>query len=82
MIRLMALVIALVLAGCGTSPPPTDMPARTWKYYVANPVEIGPMQKVCRQWSESTAAVGTQPAVVAGNCRAAAYAQAHLKWQK
>jgi hypothetical protein len=58
------------------------MAARTWKYYVANPAEIEPMQAICRQWSGADAPAGAQPAVIATNCSAAAYAKAHLKWTK
>ena len=79
MIRSTPLVIGLLLAGCGTSAPPSDMPARTWKYYVANPAEIEPMQKICLQWSGSNAPAASQPAVVSANCSAAAYAKARLK---
>ncbi len=75
MTRLTPLLIMLVLAGCGTSAPPADMPARSWKYYAANPGEIEPMQKICRQWSGSNAPAAAQPAVVAANCRAAAFAK-------
>jgi hypothetical protein len=74
-------MIALLLTACGTSLPQADMPARTWKYYVANPAEIEPMQKVCLQWSASGASAMSEPAVIATNCSAAAYAKAHLKWQ-
>lgn len=76
------LAIGLLLAGCGTSAPPSDMPARTWKYYVANPAEIEPMQAICKQWSGANAPSGAQPAVVATNCSAATYAQARLKTMK
>ena len=79
MIRSAPLAIGLLLAGCGTSAPPSDMPARTWKYYVANPAEIEPMQEICKQWSGSNAPAASQPAVVSGNCSAAAYAQARMK---
>ena len=66
--------IALLIAACGTSAPPADMPARTWQYYVAHPTEIEPMQKICREWSGSN-----EPAVVATNCRAAAFARSQLQ---
>ncbi len=79
MIRKASLAIGLLLAGCGTSAPPSDMPARTWQYYLANSAEIEPMQKICRQWSGSTAPAGAQPAIVAANCSAAAYAKARQK---
>jgi hypothetical protein len=81
MIRSAPLAIGLLLAGCGTAAPPADMPARTWKYYVANPAEIEPMQKICLQWSGSDAPAGAQPAVVTANCRAAAFAKSMLKSQ-
>lgn len=55
------------------------MPARTWKYYAANPAEIEPMQKICLQWSSSSAPAGSEPAVIATNCRAAAFAKSMLK---
>ncbi len=74
-----ALVIAVFLTGCGAPAPQADMPARTWKYYVANPGEIEPMQKICRQWSGSDAPAASQPAVVTANCSAAGYAQARMK---
>ena len=69
---------ALLLAGCGRSTPQTDMPARDWRYYVANPGEIEPMQKICREWVGSSAPSDTQPAVVTTNCRAAAFAKSQL----
>lgn len=79
MIRSAPLAIGLLLPGCGTSAPPSDMPARTWKYYVANPAEIEPMQAICKQWSGANAPSGAQPAVVTTNCRAAAFAESMLK---
>jgi hypothetical protein len=79
MIRSTPLAITFLLAGCGTAAPSTDMPARSWKYYVANPAEIEPMQKICLQWSGSDAPAVAQPAVVTANCSAAAYAKSHLK---
>lgn len=79
MIRAAPILLAVLLTGCGAAAPPADMPARTWKYYVANPGEIEPMQKICRQWSASHASAGSEPAVIAANCNAAAYAKAHLK---
>jgi hypothetical protein len=69
----------LALAGCGTSIPQADMPARDWRYYVANPDEIEPMQKICREWAGSTAPKDTEPAVVTTNCRAAAFAKSQLQ---
>jgi hypothetical protein len=68
----------LLLAGCGKSTSQTDIPARDWRYYVANPAEIGPMQTICRQWAGSTAPKDTEPAVVTTNCRAAAFAKSQL----
>lgn len=81
MMRGAPLLIALLVTGCGTSPPQADMPARTWKYYAAHPADIEPMQKICRQWSAANAPGAAEPAVVATNCSAAAYAKAHLKWK-
>jgi hypothetical protein len=69
----------LALAGCGTSTPQAEMPARDWGYYVANPDEIEPMQKICREWAGSTAPKDTEPAVVTTNCRAAAFAKSQLQ---
>lgn len=72
------LAAALLLVGCGTATPPADMPARSWKYYAAHPEDIAPMQAICRQWAQSGTPIGTEPAVVAGNCRAAAFAKSML----
>jgi hypothetical protein len=72
--RFAAILAAMLVAGCGKSAPPADMPARTWKYYVAHPAEIEPMQKICRELSGSNAPAGAEPAVVTTNCRAAAFA--------
>lgn len=69
----------LLLAGCGTSTPQAEMPARDWRYYVANPDEIEPMQKICREWAGSTAPKDTEPAVATTNCRAAAFAKSQLQ---
>ena len=69
----------LALAGCGTSTPQAEMPARDWRYYVANPDEIEPMQKICREWAGSTAPNDAEPAVVTTNCRAAAFAKSQLQ---
>ena len=69
---------ALLLTGCDRSTPEVEMTARTWRYYVANPGEIAPMQKICREWAGSTAPADTQPAVVTINCRAAAFAKSQL----
>jgi hypothetical protein len=82
MTRAAPLLIALVLSGCGSSTPQADMPARDWKYYVAHPEDIEPMQKICLQWSASKGPAVSEPAVVAANCSAAAYAKAHLKWKQ
>ena len=80
--RAASLTIALLLAGCGRSAPQADMPARTWKYYEAHPAEIEPMQRICREWSASNAPAVTEPAVVAANCRAAAFAKSQLQLTK
>ena len=80
--RAASLSIALLLAGCARSAPQADMPARTWKYYEAHPAEIEPMQKICREWSASNAPAVTEPAVVAANCRAAAFAKSQLQLTK
>ena len=81
MIRSTPLAIGLLLAGCGTPAPPSDMPARTWKYYVAHPAEIAAMQAICKQWSGANAPSETQPAVVATNCRGAGFAKLMIKLQ-
>jgi hypothetical protein len=70
--------MGLALAGCGTSTPQIDIPARDWRYYVANPAEIEPMQTICREWAGSTVPKDTEPAVVTTNCRAAAFAKSQL----
>jgi hypothetical protein len=67
--------IALLLAGCGMSAPPADMLARTWQYYVAHPQEIEAIQQICREWSSGNTPAASEPAVVATNCRAAAFAK-------
>jgi hypothetical protein len=74
--------IALTVAGCGTSAPEAAMPVRDWEYYVAHPAEIDPMQKICREWSGSSAPAASQPAVVTTNCRAAAFAKSQLQLRK
>ena len=79
MMRALPLLIALFIAGCGSSAPQADMPARDWKYYVAHPGDIEPMQKICLQWSASKGPAVAEPAVVAANCRAAAFAKSMLK---
>ena len=80
--RAASLTMALLLVGCGRSAPQTDMPARTWQYYQANPAEIEPMQKICREWSASNAPAVTEPGVVGANCRAAAFARSQLQLTK
>jgi hypothetical protein len=80
--RVAALLTAILLAGCGQSAPRSAMPARSWEYYVANPAEIEPMQKICRSWSGSSAPAASQPAVVTTNCRAAAFAKSQLQLTK
>jgi len=83
--RAAPVIIAFLLAGCGTSDSPdaqTDMPSRTWRYYVAHPAEIEPMQNICRKWSGSNAPAGLEPAVVVTNCRAAAFARSQLQLGK
>ncbi len=79
MMRSAIICTGLALAGCGTSTPQANMPARDWRYYVANPDEIEPMQKICREWAGSTAPNDTEPAVVMTNCRAAAFAKSQLQ---
>lgn len=74
-LRIAASLIVLLVAGCGKSAPPADMPARSWQYYVGHPQEIEAMQKICRQWSAGSAPAAAEPAVVATNCRAAAFAK-------
>jgi hypothetical protein len=75
-LRIAAPSITLLLAGCGTPvAPPADMPARTWQYYAAHPGEIEAMQTICRQWSAGKSPAASEPAVVATNCRAAAFAK-------
>ena len=73
--RLAIFCTALLLTGCDRSTPEVEMTARTWRYYVANPGEIAPMQKICREWAGSGAPAGSEPAVVSTNCRAAAFAK-------
>jgi hypothetical protein len=80
--RVAALLTAILLAGCGQSAPQSAMPARSWEYYVANPAEIEPMQKICRSWSGSSAPAASQPAVVTANCRAAAFAKSQIQLTK
>ena len=76
---LAALLATTLIAGCSGTAPQDDMPARSWKYYVAHPAEIEPMQKICREWSGSSAPAASQPAVVTTNCRAAAFAKSQLQ---
>lgn len=84
--RVAVLVVATTLTGCGdpqgAHAPPADMPARTWQYYVAHPADIEPMQKICLEWSASSAPVGAQPAVVTTNCREAAFARSQLQMRQ
>lgn len=84
--RLAIFCTALLLAGCGESngsgTPQADMPARDWRYYAANPQEIEPMQKVCREWAGSGAPAGAEPAIITSNCRAAAFARSQLQLAK
>ena len=79
MMRSAIICTGLALAGCGTSTPQAEMPARDWRYYVANPDEIEPMQKICREWAGSTAPNDSEPAVVTTNCRAAAFAKSQVQ---
>ncbi len=79
MMRSAIICTGLALAGCGTSTPQADIEPRDWRYYVANPDEIEPMQKICREWAGSTAPNDTEPAVVMTNCRAAAFAKSQLQ---
>ncbi len=79
MMRSAIIYTGLLLAGCGKSAPQANMPARDWRYYAANPGEIEPMQKICREWAGSTAPNDSEPAVVTTNCRAAAFAKSQLK---
>lgn len=74
-LRIAAPLIVLLVAGCGKSALPADIPARTWQYYVAHPQEIEAMQKICREWSAGDAPAAAEPAVVTINCRAAAFAK-------
>ena len=76
---LAALLATTLVAGCSETAPQADMPARSWQYYVAHPGEIEPMQKICREWSGSSARAASQPAVVTTNCRAAAFAKSQLQ---
>lgn len=86
MMRSATLGIALLMAGCGapsgSAAPQADMRARTWRYFVAHPAEIEPMQKICREWAGSAAPAGAEPAVVETNCRAAAFAKSQLQLSK
>ncbi len=79
MIRSAIICTGLLLAGCGKSAPQANIQPRDWRYYVANPEEIEPMQKICREWAGSTAPNDAQPAVVMTNCRAAAFAKSQLQ---
>ncbi len=77
--RAAALLAAMLITGCSEMAPQANMPARSWQYYVAHPGEIEPMQKICREWSGSSAPTASQPAVVTTNCRAAAFAKSQLQ---
>jgi len=85
MVRAASLTIAILVTGCGapngSGTPQAETRSRTWKYYAAHPSEIEPMQKVCREWSASNAPAAAEPAVIATNCRAAAFAKSMLKLQ-
>ena len=72
------LYTALLVVGCGRPAPQADTIARTWRFYVANPGEIEPMQKICREWAGSNAPSDRQPAVVTTNCRAVAFAKSQI----
>ena len=78
-VRAAIICTGLLLMGCGKSAPQADMPTRDWRYYVANPDEIEPMQKICREWAGSTEPADTQPTVVPTNCAAAAFAKAQIQ---
>jgi hypothetical protein len=80
--RVVAILAAMLVAGCGETASRTDMIARSWEYYAAHPAEIEPMQKICREWSGSSAPAASQPAVVTTNCRAAAFAKSQLQLAK
>ena len=77
-----ALLAAMLITGCGETVPQADGQTRSWEYYVAHPAEIEPMQKICREWSGSSAPAEAQPAVVTTNCRAAAFAKTQLQLAK
>ena len=79
MMRSAIICTGLLLAGCGKSAPQADIQPRDWRYYVTNPDEIEPMQKICREWAGSAAPKDTEPAVVTTNCRAAAFAKSQLQ---
>jgi hypothetical protein len=79
MMRSAIICTGLLLAGCGKSAPQANIQPRDWRYYIANPGDIEPMQKICREWAGSTAPNDTQPAVVTTNCRAAAFAKSQLQ---
>ena len=79
MMRSAIICTGLALAGCGTSTPQAATQPRDWRDYVANPDEIEPMQKICREWAGSTVPTDTEPAVVTTNCRAAAFAKSQLQ---
>ena len=76
-----ALAFISLLAGCGTSKPPADMPLRDAKYYEANPAEMPPMQSICDQWKASKVPVAAFPSVVVSNCNAVLEAREFAKRQ-
>ena len=80
--RAAALLAVMPVVGCGEIAPRSDVQPRSWEYYVAHPAEIEPMQKICREWSGSSAPAEAQPAVVTTNCRAAAFAKTQLQLTK
>lgn len=69
----------LALAGCSEPIPHSEITARNSRYYIANPAEIEPMQKICLEWAGSSLPADAQPAVITTNCRAAAFAKSQLQ---
>lgn len=76
-----ALAFISLLAGCGTSTPPADMPLRDAKYYEANPAEMPPMQTICEQWKGSKVPPAAFPSVIVSNCNAVLEAKEFAKRQ-